>query len=368
MKYRTYRMVWVPRRRVKSEPALPVSQVLSEFGHRVEKPDSDDEEQGQPDTFVKSLRSVGSLYHQPGGNCKSRKCFWFFSRKGCDRGWLCPHCHYCAPMGGAPEARVDPIKSPSISSMFLHVPPQRGVPVGVGGVGGSGQTRIDVHRGSHQSSSSSSSSSGGAGASGTQRSVRDQERIRGLHWGRREGVRGLSSTLPPFSSIGPLTGPIGSSGRSAERGRGSASRSERGLEGDGTERERGREGRQTEEEEEGVSLSPTLRDPPHRFHAISPPARAASSAAAVAPVRPTSSSSRSAFLTDTRGIALPFRASPALPGDGLSWRSQIPGAPAEGVQTEGAPSPRPSPSEASSPFHSPSPSPKSLSKHGRRRG
>uniref|UniRef100_A0A0G4FBK4 Uncharacterized protein n=1 Tax=Chromera velia CCMP2878 TaxID=1169474 RepID=A0A0G4FBK4_9ALVE len=49
-----------------------------------------------PSTFLHSCRSIGSIGHHP-LNCSERRCYWFYSNKGCKNGWKCDHCHHCPP-------------------------------------------------------------------------------------------------------------------------------------------------------------------------------------------------------------------------------------------------------------------------------
>uniref|UniRef100_A0A0G4FAU2 Uncharacterized protein n=1 Tax=Chromera velia CCMP2878 TaxID=1169474 RepID=A0A0G4FAU2_9ALVE len=94
--------------RSKSAAALPLTSVLNGKGQR-ELIDSDDKTQRVSlcthSPHLEALRSIGSLGHKP-GNCSGKRCYWFFSKQGCSRGWLCDHCHYCQPVSKAPREKA----------------------------------------------------------------------------------------------------------------------------------------------------------------------------------------------------------------------------------------------------------------------
>uniref|UniRef100_A0A0G4HMX0 C3H1-type domain-containing protein n=1 Tax=Chromera velia CCMP2878 TaxID=1169474 RepID=A0A0G4HMX0_9ALVE len=93
--------------RLQTEPALPVSFRMGEDGIKeVITADQSEvkggaHEQDSPcvhgSGYLADLRSMGSLRHRQ-GCCPEKRCYWYFTRHGCSRGWMCKHCHYCKPV------------------------------------------------------------------------------------------------------------------------------------------------------------------------------------------------------------------------------------------------------------------------------
>uniref|UniRef100_A0A0G4GAS7 Uncharacterized protein n=1 Tax=Chromera velia CCMP2878 TaxID=1169474 RepID=A0A0G4GAS7_9ALVE len=89
--------------RSKSVPSIPVSWRFTDCGERVpiddleEDPDHLNSNNRSCKGCLQSLKSIGSLGHST-GNCHAKRCYWHSnSKKGCQRGWLCDHCHFCPP-------------------------------------------------------------------------------------------------------------------------------------------------------------------------------------------------------------------------------------------------------------------------------
>uniref|UniRef100_A0A0G4IF25 C3H1-type domain-containing protein n=1 Tax=Chromera velia CCMP2878 TaxID=1169474 RepID=A0A0G4IF25_9ALVE len=90
------------RRRMATLPALPVSVAFNDKGvlEQVEEGETDVAESSEEmckSPFVQHLANVGSLEHRH-GRCQRKRCYWFHTNKGCRKGWLCTHCHYCKPL------------------------------------------------------------------------------------------------------------------------------------------------------------------------------------------------------------------------------------------------------------------------------
>uniref|UniRef100_A0A0G4I2I9 C3H1-type domain-containing protein n=1 Tax=Chromera velia CCMP2878 TaxID=1169474 RepID=A0A0G4I2I9_9ALVE len=75
--------------RSRSLPPVPVSVRLGLDGIRCPT------EPSAGGSFLQSMDNVGSLGHQEGRRCPVKRCYFAHTKKGCDKGWLCSHCHYC---------------------------------------------------------------------------------------------------------------------------------------------------------------------------------------------------------------------------------------------------------------------------------
>uniref|UniRef100_A0A0G4G148 Uncharacterized protein n=1 Tax=Chromera velia CCMP2878 TaxID=1169474 RepID=A0A0G4G148_9ALVE len=100
------------RRRNATSPAMPVSVIFNELG--VLQPVAEGEEVDPEESrrreeqlaFLLSLPNIGSLEHRQ-GRCMRKRCYWHHTSKGCRKGWLCAHCHYCLPLPMS-KARKNP--------------------------------------------------------------------------------------------------------------------------------------------------------------------------------------------------------------------------------------------------------------------